>query len=160
MRSLALAAFVLLAGCFRPQTPEITVESATVTSMTPEGMGMKIHADAYNPNSFDLTARSLTAKITCSGKYDMGTVTSNTPLTLGAGKHTKIDVPLAVKWDDLPQLALLAATNAAVPYVIEGAVAVGGETLNVNVPLRLEGDFTHEQIVQAAKKSLPAALGH
>ena len=155
MRFFALAVSVLLAGCFRPQTPQITVESAAVTSMTPEGMGMQIHADAYNPNTFDLTARSLTAKITCSGKYDMGTVTSSTPITLAAGKHTKLDVPLAVKWTDVPQLALLAATNAAVPYVVEGAVAVGGETLNVNVPFRLEGDFTHEQIVQAARKSLP-----
>jgi hypothetical protein len=46
-----------------------------------------------------------------------------------------------------------------VPYVVEGTVNVGGESINVNLPFSISGTITREQAVNAALKSLPAIPG-
>jgi hypothetical protein len=46
------------------------------------------------------------------------------------------------------------ATNSAVPYSVDGKLALGG-SLSVGVPFHLEGTIPHDQIVRAALNSLP-----
>jgi hypothetical protein len=56
-------------------------------------------------------------------------------------------------------LALLAASNRPAPYTIDGTVTIGGERLNVDLPLHMTGTITHEELVQVTTRSLPAIPG-
>lgn len=153
---LLAAAFTLaLAGCSRPEPPTLTPESATVTAVTAAGIDMQVRLDAYNPNKIALSTRSVKANVMLDGKYDVGTVTVAAPLSLASEKHTRLDVPLSVKWRDLTGVAALAAKSSGVPYLVDGTVSIGGDSLNVEVPFRMGGTITQQQLLQAAANSLP-----
>ncbi|AUX29887.1 MULTISPECIES: LEA type 2 family protein [Sorangium] len=155
MRSLLLAAAVSLVACSRPEPPTLKPEVAAVTAVTAQGIDLRVQIQAYNPNSVDLSTRSLKATVLLDGKIDVGTVTVPTPLKLRSKQWTRIDAPLSVKWQDLTSIAALAAQGRGVPYQVNGTVAIGGETLNVDVPFRLAGTLTQEQLVTVIGNSLP-----
>ncbi|WP_437679199.1 LEA type 2 family protein [Sorangium sp. So ce131] len=155
VRSLLLAAALTLAACSRPEPPTLRPELAAVTAITARGIDLRVQLQVYNPNGVDLSTRSLKANVLLDGKYDVGTVTVPAPLKLASKQWTRLDVPLSVKWQDLTSIAALTAQRQGVPYQVDGTVAIGGETLNVDVPFRLAGTITHEQLVQAVQSSLP-----
>lgn len=155
MRSLLLAAALSLVACSRPEPPTLKPEVAAVTAVTAQGIDLRVQIQAYNPNGIDLTTRSVKATVLLDGKIDVGTVTVPTPLKLSAKKWTRIEAPLSVKWQDLTSIATLAAQSRGVPYQVNGTVAIGGETLNVDLPFRLAGTLTHEQLVTVIGNSLP-----
>lgn len=159
MRSLLLAAALLIAACSRPEPPTLQPERATVTAVTPAGIDLRVEISAYNPNAIDITARSVKANVKLDKKIDVGTVTSQIALRLPAKQKTRLDVPLSVQWSDLGAMALLAAGQKAVPYQVEGTIALGGDRINIDVPFRLEGTIPHEQLVQAVGRSLPKIPG-
>ena len=64
-----------------------------------------------------------------------------------------------MKWKGLGGLASLAQAKKPVPYTVEGTATVGGESLNVDVPFKLEGKITPEQVQQALVKSLKGIPG-
>jgi hypothetical protein len=152
---LPLILALLLAACSKPAPPTITPESASVTQVGTQGLELRLGLSATNPNSVDLSAREISAHVVVDKKYDLGTVTLPNAVTLPAGKATKLDVPVAVKWTDLGALVQLAATQAAVPFSIDGALTMGGDLVSVRVPFRLEGSVPHEQIVNATLHSIP-----
>jgi LEA14-like dessication related protein len=156
MRALIVAAALAACGCSRPEPPALTPEQAQVTSIGPSGVDLAVTLEAQNPNSIDIATRSVTAKITLDGKFDLGTVKVATPLTLPAHKRTKLIVPLAVKWNDLSGLVSLAMQSRAVPYAVDGSVTLGVEALSFNVPFHIGGAVTHAELVQATARSLPA----
>ncbi|AUX40599.1 hypothetical protein SOCE26_020000 [Sorangium cellulosum] len=155
MRSLLLAAALTLAACSRPDPPTLRPELAAVTAITARGIDLRVQLQVYNPNGIDLSTRSLKANVLLDGKHDVGTVTVPAPLKLASKQWTRLDVPLSVKWQDLTSIAALTAQRRGVPYQVDGTVAIGGETLNVDVPFRLTGTITHEQLIQAVQNSLP-----
>ena len=158
--SIAVLVLVLLAafGCKKPDPPTLTPKQATVTGLTLAGVDLQLDVDALNPNSFDLQAQRVTARVVVDGKYDVGTVTVNSGLTLPAGKSVTISVPVSVKWTDLTQMVTLAAANRPIPYTVEGTATIGGSTLNVDLPFHLDGTLTQAQLTQAALNSLPGGL--
>src|SRR5689334_17633655 len=118
MRPLLYLAAVAVLGCSscsKPEPPTITPQRGKVTSVTATGIGFELELDAYNPNASALSARKVDAKVTLDGKYDLGKVTVATPLSLPAKKHSKLTVPLSMKYSDLTAIAALAAQNRAVP---------------------------------------------
>lgn len=151
-------AFGAFGGCFKPDPPQLTPQKATVTIVSPVGIGMNVEFDAYNPNRVDISARSLTAKVTLNHKYEVGQVTSTKEITLPAGKHTDLAVPLSVAWTDLPDVAFFAATADNIPFDVDGTVALGNDVLHVDVPFHLEGTLTHQELLNATKRSLPQIL--
>jgi LEA14-like dessication related protein len=153
--SVLLGAARLLVGCARPSPPEITPEKVAIGAVTATGVELRATMQAYNPNSFDLTAQEVKAKITLNHTYDVGTVASSKTLVLPSGQRTALDVPLSVTWTDLPEVIALAALAEAVPYAVDGTIAVGGQTLHIDVPFHLEGALTHAQLVEATRRSLP-----
>lgn len=155
MRALALALALAVSGCSRPDPPQLTPEQAQVKSLTPAGIDLLVRLEAYNPNSVDLSALSVKARVKLDGRMDLGSVKVATPLSLPAGKRTKLDVPLSVRWNDLPSVVVLATSNRSVPYEINGTVELGGDVLSVNVPFRMEGTISHDEMVRATVKSLP-----
>lgn len=126
-----------------------------MTSLTPAGIDLLVRLEAYNANSVDLSALSVKARVKLDGRMDLGAVKVATPLNLPAGKRTKLDVPLSVKWNDLPSVVVLATSNRSVPYEINGTVELGGDVLSVNVPFRMGGTLSHDEMVRATVKSLP-----
>ncbi len=162
MRAIvALAPLTLvlaIAACAKPEPPQITPESAQVTAVTPTGFNLLAQLDAFNPNKVDLSIQSVEAKVTLNHTIAAGDVTSSTAFTMPAGQHTKVPVPLTMQWTDLPAIAMLAASPGDIPFDIEGTVAVGGELLHANVPFHLSGSMTHQQLVEATRRSLPAGL--
>jgi len=154
-----LLAALALAGCSGPEPPTLTPVSGAITSVSPAGLGLRVKLEAYNPNSFALTTRDVTAKVTLDGRYDAGTVTLRHTLELPAQKRTAVDIPVTMTWRDLTGLAGLAAAGRDIPYAVEGTVAVGGEKLNVNVPFRIAGTVTQKQLLQATMSSLPQIPG-
>ncbi|MCK6588491.1 MAG: LEA type 2 family protein [Polyangiaceae bacterium] len=148
-----------ITGCSGPEPPTLTPVSGTITSVSPTGLGLRVKLEAYNPNSFGLTTRDVTAKVTLDGRYDVGTVTMTHALELPAQKRTPLDIPVTMAWRDLAGLAGLAASGRDIPFAVEGTVALGGEKLNINVPFRITGTVTQKQLLQATIGSLPQIPG-
>src|SRR5689334_18078330 len=80
----------LALGCSRPDPPTLTPEQATVTHISPDGLDVDVKLEAYNPNSIDLSARSVKAKVTLDGKYHVGDVKTAAGVKLPAHKRTQL----------------------------------------------------------------------
>jgi LEA14-like dessication related protein len=154
---VALLAFGALAcfGCSTPEAPKLTPEKGRITSVTATGMSLEVSLDAYNPNSFALSARSMKGKVILDGKHHIGDVVAPTAIKLPAKKHTKMTVPLSLQYKDISALITLAASRRDVPYRVEGTVELGGDKLNVDAPFAIEGVVTHAELVKATVSSLP-----
>src|SRR5262249_19539226 len=146
--SLAAAAaaplFAFTLACSKPEPPKLTPKQASVTGLTLTGVDLRLQVDAQNPNGFDLTTQSVTAKVMVDGKYDLGTYTTTSSMTLPAGQTVTIDVPVNVKWSDLTQMGALAASNRPIPYTVDGTAKIGSAKLNVDVPFHLDGKITQD----------------
>ncbi len=150
-----LALLAVVFSCSKPKPPQITVKSGQVTRIDPQGIEVVAHIEAFNPNSYALSVRGISGTLLLDGRVDLGKVTIDKPISIPAGGHVPIDVPIASTWNDLAAVAALAASNRSIPYTMTGTVTVGGESLSVDVPYRLDGTITHEQIVRAALGSIP-----
>jgi LEA14-like dessication related protein len=149
-------AALTLVGCSRPSPPTIRPEKVAVTAITETGIELQVELEAVNPNRVDLSARSVTAKVTLNGNYELGTITVPSGINLPAGKPTELDIPLTMKWNDLAALAGLASVKeSAIPYTVEGTVTLGGDLIHADVPFRMDGSLAKDQLIAAALRSLP-----
>lgn len=148
------ASLLAIGACKKPQPPQLIPQSAKVTNVDLAGIDLRVTFDAYNPNTYDLSVRRVSAHVVLDGKFDLGTVTADQPISLPAGKRILIEVPLAVRWNGASALGGLGAVKKAVPYEVDGIANVGGETLNLDVPFKLKGEITQQQLVNATLKSL------
>ena len=146
-----LAAFV---GCSKPAPPTLTPQRVSVNGVDSSGLALTATIGAANPNSSDLTVSDVSSHVVVQG-HDVGTVTVPESLTLPAGKTTTIDVPLKMSWSDMSLLAQLAASDAPVPYSVDGTLELGGSLLHVGIPFHLDGTITHQQVVGALVHSMP-----
>src|SRR4051794_33225515 len=94
-----------VSGCTKPKAPTLVPKEAAVTSVDLTGFDMRVKMDAFNPNSFAISVRSMTAHVIIDGTQDLGTVTASQPITLPPNVHTVIDVPMNVKWKGVGGLA-------------------------------------------------------
>ena len=150
---------VALAGCTKPLPPQLTPQQAKVTAVDATGFDMTVKMDAFNPNAFELAVQSVVAHVIVDGNQDLGTVTASKPIALAANAHTAIDVPMNVKWKNATSFATIATSRRPVPYTIDGTATVGGNRLNVDIPFKLQGTITAEQLQQAGLKSLQGIPG-
>jgi LEA14-like dessication related protein len=156
------AASVLIVGvvaCSKPQPPQLTPKSAQITAVDLTGFDLRVKMDAFNPNGIELSVRSVVAHVVVDGTQDLGTVTSSQPFVLPANAHTLVDVPLNVKWKGIGSVAAIAQSKRPVPYTVDGTATIGGEHLNVDIPFKLQGTMTAEQLQQATMKSLQGIPG-
>jgi hypothetical protein len=153
--SLAVATIAAVVSCSKPAPPTLVAERVTVTSIDVQGLGVNVAMSVTNPNSVDLSVSGITSHIVLDKTHDIGTVTLPEAITLPAGKTTKLDLPIALKWTDLGVLGEVAVTSNAVPYSVDGTLELGGSLLHVGVPFHLEGSIPHDQLVGATLNSLP-----
>jgi hypothetical protein len=145
----------LALACSKPAPPTLVPEKVVATRMDMTGITLDIVVDATNPNSSDLSASGISSHLVVDKTHDVGTVTVPKAITLPAGKTTKVEVPVSLRWSDLGLLAQLAASTGSVPYSVEGTLEMGGDLLHVGVPFHLDGAITHEQLAAAVMNSLP-----
>jgi hypothetical protein len=158
VRFRAIALAILLVACSRPKPPTITPQKAVVTAIGPSGIDMSVELLLHNPNSVDISARSVSASAVLDGKYAMSPVTVPRGLTLPARADAPLAVPMTLAWNDVSALVTLAGTKRSIPYEVDGTVSLGGDLVHVDVPFHLSGVVTHEQLVAATLNSLPRAL--
>ena len=150
----SLTAFAPSFACSKPQAPQLTPQQAKVTAVDVNGFDMIVKMDAFNPNGYELAVQSVVAHVLVDGNQDLGTVTASKPIALPASVHTAIEVPMNVKWKNAAGFAAIATSRRPVPYTLDGTATVGGHSLNVDVPFKLAGTITAEQLQQAGLKSL------
>ena len=151
-----LFALVAAVACSKPLPPQLTPKEAKVTAIDPTGFDMRVKLEAFNPNGFVLEVQSVTAHVVVDGTHDLGTVTASQPISLPANSRTLIEVPINVKWKGAANFVTIASSKKPIPYVVDGTATVGGASLNVDVPFKLQGVITPEQLQQAGLKSLQA----
>ncbi|MCU0693761.1 MAG: LEA type 2 family protein [Polyangiaceae bacterium] len=156
---LALGSMVVLAGCSKPRPPTITPDTTTITSVSPAGLGVRATLDVTNPNDFSLSTQAVTATISVGDKVKLGPVTKPHGVSLPANQTTKVEVDLAATWNQAAELAQLAVGELTIPFVVEGKVALGGKSLNVQLPFRIEGTVSRAQLLSAGIKGLPSIPG-
>lgn len=145
-----------LSACSKPQPPTIVPKEARVAAISPAGIDLVLKVEATNPNSMTLSAQSFTGKAKLDGKWDLATVTISKPVVLPPREPTMIEVPLTMPWQDANALIAMSTAQKPVPYVVDGTVKVGGESLNIDIPYSVSGTISREQIAAAAMKSIPA----
>jgi len=155
VRSHALAGALLVAACSRPKPPTITPEKAVVTVIAPSGIEMNVELAVDNPNGVDLSARSVTANVVLDHHLPLRTVTVPHEFRLAARSTSHLVIPMSLKWEDVSTLLTLAAANRNIPYDIDGSVSLGGDLLHADVPFKLSGALTHDELVKTTLNSLP-----
>jgi LEA14-like dessication related protein len=158
-RALLLAAALGLAACSRPEPPTVRPISGRVTSVGSNGIALSAKLEADNPNSFEVSIKSLTATITLDGKYNVGTVTIPNAITLPAKKKKTFEVPISMPWGNVAEIAPLALQIRDVPYEVKGTVKGGADGLDLEVPFTVTGVVTHQQIQQAVGSAIPKLPG-
>jgi LEA14-like dessication related protein len=156
---LLFAAALALGACTKPEPPTVTPISGRVTRIDGTGLTVEAKLEAYNPNDFDIKVKSFTATVVLDNQYNIGTVTASHAIDLPAKKKKQFDLPITMKWNDVAALAPLAMSNRDVPYEASGTVKVSAESIDVDVPFKVNGTVTHQQISQAVGRSLPKLPG-
>jgi LEA14-like dessication related protein len=146
---------LLAAGCSTPSPPTVTAERVSVRRVDANGLAIDLTVSATNPNSVDLVASGVSSHVIVDKTHDVGTVVLPNTITLPAGKTTRLDVPITLKWSEMGLLAQLAMTTNAVPYSVDGTLDLGGNLLHAKVPFRFEGTIAHAEIAGAVINSLP-----
>ncbi|MBX3183587.1 MAG: LEA type 2 family protein [Polyangiaceae bacterium] len=143
-----------LVGCSKPQPPTLTPKQGKLEAIGPSGVTLSIDFDGYNPNGFDLSVRSVRATGTFNNNVALREVTSAPGVvTLRAKATSPITLRVTIPWESVTAMAQLVG-RASVPYQITGAVTVGGERLNVEVPFTLNGSVTQAELTAAGLNSL------
>jgi LEA14-like dessication related protein len=151
---------LLTTGCFRPDPPTIKPDKATVSSISSESLVIRIRMKAYNPNSYDLTGKSLTGQIVINKNIDLGEVTVPTKTTLPSKKWVSIEANLKAKMGGVGQVAALAAMNSEVPYVVSGNVVLDGKFSDISVPYKTSGKISQAELIKmGVKGGLPSIPG-
>ena len=150
---LTLLSFMV--GCSKPEPPTIKPHSAKLKTVSATGVTLETVLDVHNPNAFPLKARKVTATLTFGKTVKLGPVVVPHQLNLPGGKITKLTVEIPATWESAAQVAGLAASAAKIPYVIDGTVVIGGESLNAKVPFEIGGNVSRAELLKAGLEGLP-----
>lgn len=153
IRFLTVLVVTLAVGCSacgaRPAVPTVTPRSTQITGLASGGLAMRIDILIYNPNSYDLTVQSITARVNAQGR-DLGEVQQSQQIALPAGQNTPLVADITVPWGDLPSLAATALFTPAIPYHVSGHVRVAGiGSFTVMAPFEADGQIPRSMLVPA-----------
>lgn len=155
MRTFPVLLAAIVGGCSKPAPPTLVPDKVTLTRIDVTGIALDLSLNVTNPNTIDLTTTDVTSHLVVDKTHDVGTVTLPDALTLPASKTTRIDVPMTLSWPDMGLLAQLALSNVAIPYAVDGNLALGGSLVQVRLPFHVDGSITRDQIVGAMMNTLP-----
>ncbi|HEY6562076.1 MAG TPA: LEA type 2 family protein [Polyangiaceae bacterium] len=152
--AVLLLSCLSLAGCSKPEPPQVTARSARVTATAPTGVQLAVELDVHNPNSFPLLVESVEGTLSVAGGAEIGRGTARPGTDIPAQGAAPVTSQLTIPWSNLTALAPFALSGAPVPYTFEGRARVGGKRLNVEVPFTLRGELSREQLLQIGLQGL------
>jgi LEA14-like dessication related protein len=132
-----------------PDAPDVTAEKASLRRISPKGIDLNVELGAYNPNSIDLEARAVTAKVILDGQHDLGNVEIPQEIDLPSKQQILLNVPVVVDWKDATIIASLVALKRNIPYTIKGSVNIGVELVKFDVPFDVNDVITEQQMREA-----------
>lgn len=117
-----LVASLFALGCsVNVETPQLTPERMEWQGVDPGGVTMRVHFNAYNPNSFELPLRDLNAHLYLNDQ-DTGTAVTNLNIALPPRRWVPVTADVRVPWQGVPGMLLTAVTQPVIPYRLEGEV--------------------------------------
>lgn len=156
---MAIFAALSLIACAKPEPPQVTARAIRVNAVGPVGLDLVLELDVYNPNSFELRARSVEGVVVLSGGQELGRGRAIPDKPIAAKKTETVVSTLSVPWASLNALLPLAAADQPIPYKFVGTASIGGKSLNVNVPFELAGALTRAELLEMGMRGLVPAAG-
>jgi hypothetical protein len=136
----------------------VTPKEVAVRAVGPTGAVLSLKVGVLNPNRFGMSAQRVTAVMTLASGTNVGEINYDKPFELPSKTPVLLDIPLDVPWQSA--LAAVEFTKGQdIPFKVEGKVAMGGDTFQVNVPYTVNGVITQAQIRDAALKAAAGAAG-
>ena len=154
MRRLAWAVGFIALACSKPEPPKVEAHSVRVSQVTLAGVTVRAELDVTNPNSFPLIVRTLGGKLLVGPGIEVGGGKLESGAHVPAHGTERVVGDMTLPWSNFAGFAPLAASGKPVPYVFEGTANVGGESLNLDLPFRVTGEITREQMVAAGLRGL------
>lgn len=152
--SLALVLSLAAASCAKPEPPQLTPRSATVTAIGPAGIDFALALDVYNPNSFPLVVSSLDGTLELGAGAELGRGHAEPNGSIGAKSSSSVSSQLHIPWANLSALVPLTLSPQPVAYTVRGNAKLGSARLNVSLPFTLRGELTREQLLRAGLQGL------
>jgi hypothetical protein len=146
---------LVLAGCSTVARATVVPDHASIERIDAHGVALAVTLVVTNRGTEGGFVREIAAHVVLDRHFDVGTISLQRSTALPRGKPIEMTVPISVKWGDVAPLIVLAASDRSVPYAVDGTVSIGGAIVHFEVPYRLQGSLTHEQILRATRRSLP-----
>jgi LEA14-like dessication related protein len=115
--------------------------------------------DVTNPNSFPLVVRSVDGRLLVGSGIEVGKGTLPSGAKVPAHGTERVVGDMALPWSNLAAFAPLAVAGKPVPYTFEGTANVGGDTLNFDVPFKIRGEITADQLLSAGLRGFQGIPG-
>lgn len=152
-RRAALAACAVFAlaesGCV--QTPTVRLHDAGFRGASLGGAMLDIVIEIYNPNSYDIKLRDLTAETTFANRYVLPPIVIHPDLWLPSGRRTLVRVPAMLPWLMIPGILAETIFSPMVTYTVRGTANVTAtRTFGIeedNYPIELRGTMPRNIIV-------------
>jgi LEA14-like dessication related protein len=149
-----------LVACSRPSPPTLVPKHASVSNISPTGIGFELTLAATNNNDIDLTAGNVQAHVMLDKRIEVGAATVEETVTLPAHQTTELKVASTVPWANvLPLAELVTSDRRWIPYSIDGSLSLGGDLVSVQVPFKIDGNVSHDQLMRATMNSIPGLPG-
>jgi LEA14-like dessication related protein len=146
----------LAGSCRRPEPPSVKPEAVRIERIGVPGVDVVARVTVTNPNAIGLGVRSVKATVHFDTGATLGPIVVSHAVSLPANASTAVEVPMSLAWTNVLALGQIAAAKADVGYVLDGSAAIGGETLNFDIPFTIRGVLRQGDILKAALGSLPA----
>jgi len=143
-----LAGLVAL-SCSKPEPPKVEPHSVQVKTLALTGIQIRSELDVTNPNSFPLVVRSVDGKLLVGSGIEVGNGRLLSGANIPAKGTVRVVGDMSLPWSNFAAFAPLAASGKPVPYTFDGTANIGGEKLNIDVPFKIKGEITREQMLAA-----------
>jgi LEA14-like dessication related protein len=143
-----------IASCAKPEPPQLTPRSASVTAVLPSGIDFVLTLDVYNPNSFPLVVNRVDGTLELGAGTELGQGHAEPNGSIGAKSGTTVSSQLHIPWANLSALLPLTLSPQPVAYTVRGHAKLGSARLNVSLPFTLKGELTREQLLLAGLQGL------
>lgn len=131
---------------------------ARITQAGPQGLGLTMELEVYNPNAFDVMVRNVRVTTTLAERFTLPMVAYAPNAWLAAGRSTRIQVPVVIPWAVWPGLFAATLQDDTVGYHAVGRADVTAvRSLGIrlsNFELDEEGEVSRAELVVAAARGL------
>lgn len=129
---------------------------ARITQATPQGLGLMMDLDVHNANAFDVMVRNVRVVTTLAEQFTLPMVSHAPNAWLGAGRSTRVQVPVVIPWPLWPGLVAATLKDDTVAYRAVGRADVTAvRSLGIrldNFELDEEGEVSRLELLAAAAR--------